>query len=128
MPCLHGEIVVFLEKNQPAPEVKMTHVLSVLNPPILWRYWLVYYRYPDDRVMFFRGKRRKSLYIQNMTCGKNGDWTWEEDFARLFQSEPIITTASTSKRLVEKEDALMKMSYRGYDGYVLQTHLILPRG
>ncbi len=108
----------------------MASAIIMTKHPIKWRFWLVYYRYTDGRIMFFRGAKRNSLYIQNLKCGKQGDWTWEEDFARLFQFEPIITQAATSKVFGSetRQTILQHSSYCGFSGFVLQSHLILPRG
>lgn len=108
----------------------MTYFYVLPPPPIPWRYWVVYYRFPDDRIMYFRGSRRNNLYIRNMLCGTDGDWSWEPDYARLFQFEPIITLSSTAKSLGEqvRQDILQHTNYQGFHGTVLRTHLILPRG
>jgi hypothetical protein len=79
--------------------------------------------------MYFRGAKRNSLYISNLECGPHGEWTWEESFARLFQYEPTLATSNVSKKFgVPREQILLSVHYRGFDGWVLRTHLILPHG
>jgi len=108
----------------------MALISQLSNPPINWRYWIVYYRHEDDRAMFFRGEKRNAFYIQNMKCDKAGDWTWEMDYARLFQFEPVLALAATAKTLGEnyRPEILRRTNYHGFDGIVLRTHLILPHG
>ena len=102
-------------------------IMTLLNPPVPYRYWLVYYRFDDGRLMYFRGSKRNALFITNLKCGIDGGWTAEEDFARLFQYEPKINHQTVSKRINHVE-AVDHINYRGFNGIVLTTHLILPRG
>lgn len=105
---------------------------TLVNPPVKWRYWLVYYRDPgsDPRIKFFRGTMRNNLFIQSENCGKGGDWVWEPERARLFQFEPIIAPATISKRFGDerRQHILKSVHYRGFDGWVVRSHLILPHG
>lgn len=111
-------------------EVDLPTLSALLNPPIPWRYWLVYYRHPDGRMMFFRGQKRNRLYISNLECGKDGNWTSEEDMARLFKSEPILSFSVIAKHFGDDKRAeiIRQLNYRGFHHTVLQSHLILPHG
>lgn len=108
----------------------MTYRSILAEPPIHWGFWIVYYRYPDDRVMYFRGTRRNDFFIKNLLCGKGGDWSWEPDYARLFQFKPSIILDNIAKKLGEetRQEILLRTSYQGFNETVLSTHLRLPRG
>ena len=113
-------------------------IATILNPPIAFRFWMVYYRFEDGRIMYFRGQKRNAFFVSNLICGIHGDWTPEENFARLFQFKPEVTRQSIGKKLFvaeilkkelpEKITAIDRICFTGFAGIVLATHLILPHG
>lgn len=98
----------------------LTHIL---NPPIAWRYYLVYWRRRDGRTLYFRGTQRRKLFIAN----EKDDWISEESHARLFETQPEITDhRSFSKTMQTTLLPRMEIHYKGFDGIVLRSHLIIP--
>lgn len=101
---------------------------TVLHTNIPWGLWIVYVRLPDGRIKFFRGKRyhgkyRKKLFIDDFNC-RNGDWVWEQDYARLFTKEPCIAD-TVFNPLSLKHQLADYVNYRAFDETVLKTHLLM---
>lgn len=98
----------------------LTHIL---NPLIAWRYYIVYWRRQDGRIFYFRGTQRRKLFVSNET----DDWTSEESHARLFETQPEVTNHSSfSKTLQTTLLQSKEIHYKGFDGTVLKSHLIIP--
>ena len=92
--------------------------ISQIYPPIPWRFFIVYYRFPHGRIKYFRGENQEKLLIRNATT----DWVWEEQRARLFESEPYNLRFSKN---MKKHPMFGRINYRGFEGKVLRSHLIV---
>ena len=104
-------------------------LLTSINTSIPYGLWIVYLRLPDGRIWYFRGKRphRKQLFVSDFGSGPGQSWTPVPETARLFQKEPQLTEHTITSRL-RTDYRARHISYQGFAGTVLTTHLIIPRG
>lgn len=101
----------------------------LIEPPIKWGLWIVYIRLPDGRIMYYRGKQyagkyRKALFIDDFKSNKTGDWSWEHSHCRLFITKPNFRKRNFTKD-TWKDPLRERISFRGFDGLVLKSHLII---
>lgn len=101
----------------------------LIEPPIKWGLWIVYIRLADGRIMYYRGKQyagkyRKTLFIDDFKSSKTGDWSWEHSHCRLFMNRPSFKKQNFTKD-TWKDPLRERINFRGFDGLVLKSHLII---
>ena len=94
----------------------------IMNPPIQWRFFILYRRLSDGRIFYFRGRRRRALFIRNDTT----DWVSEPELARLFETQPTIADDRCFTKLMRNHPLRQQLNWSGHHGDVLRSHLIIP--
>ena len=98
-------------------------ITEIINPPIAWRFFIVYWRLPDGRMKYFRGSRRRDLFIRNVTT----DWVSDQDAARLFElREPAIQSDRSFSKNMRGSQIRNQLHFRGFEGPILRSHVIIP--
>lgn len=99
----------------------MNTLTNVLNPPIEWRYYMLYWRMFDGRIFYFRGQRRRKLFIRDITT----DWVSVPEKARLFSEKPNLSDTSCYAKTLKNLE-VSELHFAGFHGIVLRSHLIMP--
>lgn len=98
-------------------------ITNIINPPIAWRFFIVYLRLVDGRVMYFRGQRRRALFIVN----DSSDWVWVTEKARLFELDtPLIDCDASYAKKMQNHPLRKRINYQGFNQRVLASHLVIP--
>lgn len=95
---------------------------SILSPPIAWRFYIVYWRKPDGRTVWFRGSRRRALFVKNL----DSDWVTEPELARLFERDPPEFTDHNFAKWLRAHPVRQQVNYKGFADTVLASHLLIP--
>ncbi|MEM9336663.1 MAG: hypothetical protein AAGA35_02305 [Patescibacteria group bacterium] len=88
---------------------------------------MVYFRFPDGRIWFFRGQYRRQPFFTDCRVTDNKDWVNDQDMARLFEKEPDVTNDRLFDKNVRFDQKFrQKLNMKPFDETVLRSHLIVP--